>query len=163
MTVHSIDPVFDSSSKILILGSFPSVKSREQGFFYGHPQNRFWKITARIFSADIPNTIDEKINLLKENRVALWDVIKSCEIIGSADSSIKNVIPNDLSKIFKTADIKQVFVNGRKAESLYIKYLEKETGIKATALPSTSPANASWSENRLFEYWNAEIKKALKS
>ncbi len=161
MIVHPIKPLYDKNSKILILGSFPSVKSREDCFFYAHPQNRFWRVISRICNAEPPKTKEQKAELLIKNGIALWDVIKSCEITGSADSSIKNAVPNDLSEILNTANIGRIFVNGRKAESLYIKYLEKETGIKATLLPSTSPANASWSESRLFEYWNAEIKKEL--
>ena len=162
MLIHPIKPLYDNQSEILILGSFPSVKSREAGFFYGHPQNRFWKIISRICGEPLPTTIEEKTKLILDNHFALWDVIHSCEITGSADSSIKNVIPNDLSKILKTANIKQIFVNGKKAEALYNKYLFKETGIKAIVLPSTSPANALWSEDRLFEYWNEEIKNATK-
>ena len=157
MTVHPIEPLYDENSEILILGSFPSVKSRETGFFYGHAQNRFWRVMARICSSETPVGIEDKKRLLLENKIALWDVIHSCEIIGSSDSSIKNVVPNDLSVILNTANIKRIFVNGKKAESLYKKYIEKETGIKAVALPSTSPANASWSEERLYEEWSARL------
>ncbi|MFR5875848.1 MAG: DNA-deoxyinosine glycosylase [Eubacterium sp.] len=155
---HSVEAVYDKNSKILILGTFPSKKSRECGFFYGHPQNRFWRVMARICDCDCPKTTDEKKQMLLQNNIALWDVIHSCDIAGSSDSSIKNVVPNDLSIIFNSADIKQVFVNGKKAESLYKRYLEKQTGLSAVCLPSTSPANASWSEDRLFEYWNCKIK-----
>ena len=162
MIVHPIKPLYNESSEILILGSFPSVKSREEGFFYGHPQNRFWRIMAKICNSPAPESIEEKTNMIINNRFALWDVIKSCEITGSADSSIKNVQPNDLKEILKTANIRQIFVNGKKAETLYKKYIEKDTGITAIALPSTSPANAPWSEDRLFEYWNNAITKAKK-
>jgi len=157
MFVHPVKPIYDEKSEILILGTFPSVKSREDCFFYAHPQNRFWKVMARICSEDTPKTVEEKTLMIKKNHFALWDVIKSCEITGSSDSSIRNVVPNDLSEIFKTAAIRKVFVNGKKAESLYKKYLEKQTGIKAIVLPSTSPANASWSEDRLFEFWKNAI------
>lgn len=157
MFVHPVKPIYDEKSEILILGTFPSVKSREDCFFYAHPQNRFWKVMARICGEDMPKTVEEKTLMMKNNHFALWDVIKSCEVTGSSDSSIRNVVPNDLSEIFKTADIRKVFVNGKKAESLYKKYLEKQTGIKATALPSTSPANALWSEDRLFECWKNAI------
>ncbi len=157
MFVHPVNPIYDEKSEILILGTFPSVKSREDCFFYAHPQNRFWKVMARICGEDTPKTVEEKTLMMKNNHFALWDVIKSCEVTGSSDNSIRNVVPNDLSDIFKTADIKKVFVNGKKAESLYKKYLEKQTGIKATVLPSTSPANASWSEDRLFECWKNAI------
>ncbi|MDE5995817.1 MAG: DNA-deoxyinosine glycosylase [Eubacterium sp.] len=159
MIVHPIKPLYDDKAEILILGSFPSVKSREAGFFYGHPQNRFWKVMSRICGEDLPTTIEDKTNMILNNHFALWDVIHSCEITGSADSTIKNVTPNDLSKILNTANIKGIFVNGKKAEALYNKYIFNETGIRATVLPSTSPANASWSEDRLFEFWSNEISK----
>ncbi|MGN0528087.1 MAG: DNA-deoxyinosine glycosylase [Ruminococcus sp.] len=160
--IHPIPPVYGKSSKTLILGSFPSVKSRENGFFYGHPQNRFWRVMARICNEVVPQTIDEKKALILNNGFALWDVIHSCEITGSADSTIKNVVSNDLTQILNTADIQQIFVNGKKAQSLYKKYLEKETGMTAVLLPSTSPANASWSEDRLYEYWKENITANLR-
>ena len=125
MTLHTIAPVFDENSKILVLGSFPSVKSREEGFFYGHPQNRFWKVIANAFDTQIPQSIEEKKALLLLNGIALWDVIHSCDIVGSSDSSIKNVVPNDISKILKTANIEKIITNGKKADSLYKKYIEK--------------------------------------
>ncbi|MGN0534407.1 MAG: DNA-deoxyinosine glycosylase [Eubacterium sp.] len=151
---HTVDPVFDRNSKILILGTFPSIKSREEGFFYGHPQNRFWRVLARICVSACPVSIDEKKQMLLNNHIALWDVINTCDIAGSADSTIVNVMPNDLSVIRNTADIQQIFVNGKKAEELYKKFLEKQMGIKAICLPSTSPANASWSEDRLVDSWS---------
>ena len=151
--IHPIPPVYDKNSKILILGSFPSVKSREYGFFYGHPQNRFWRVIANVCSEDIPVTIDEKKVMLLKNGIALWDVIHSCEIDGSADSSIKNVVPNNINYIIKESKIERIFTNGKKADELYGKYLEKETGIKAVCFPSTSPANAVWSVERLTEKW----------
>lgn len=160
MLIHPVKPLYDENSEILILGTFPSVKSREAEFFYAHPQNRFWKVMAKICGQDTPKTVEEKTKMILTNHFALWDVIKSCEITGSADSSIKNVVPADLSEILKTAKIKQIFVNGRKAEQLYIKFLEKDTGMKAVALPSTSPANAAWSEDRLYEFWNNAIYSA---
>lgn len=152
MTKHPFPPIYDKNSKILILGSFPSVKSREQNFFYGHPQNRFWRVTAAVFSSDVPKTIEEKKKFLLSNGIALWDVIAACEITGSADSSIKNVIPNDLSDILKCADIKAIYVNGKTAEKYYYKYL-KQTGRFAVCLPSTSPANAAWTLDRLIKAW----------
>ena len=153
MLVHPIPPLFDSNSGILILGSFPSVKSREECFFYGHPQNRFWKVVARVLNEKTPVTIQEKTDMMLRHRIAVWDVIHSCEIEGSADSTIRNVVANDLSIILKNADIKQIYVNGKKAEAMYKKYTEKQTGIKAIVLPSTSPANAAWNEDRLFDEW----------
>lgn len=157
MIIHPISPLYDEKSEILILGTFPSVKSREEGFFYGHPQNRFWRVIARICNAPVPTSTDEKTKLILDNHIALWDVIHSCEITGSADSSIKNVVPNDIREIIENAPIKRIYVNGKKAESLYKKYIEKEIGIEAICLPSTSPANASWSEDRLYEYWKSKI------
>lgn len=153
MTVHPIPPLYDKNSRILILGSFPSVKSRETNFFYGHPQNRFWKVIARVLSEKTPVTIQEKKTMLLGHNIALWDVIHSCEIEGSADSTIKNVVPNDINNILENSEIKRIYVNGKKAESLYKKYIEKQTGIEAVVLPSTSPANAVWSEEKLYEAW----------
>lgn len=153
MVQHPINPVYDENSKILILGSFPSVKSREANFFYGHPQNRFWKVLAAVFETEVANTVEEKRRFLLEHHVAVWDVIQSCEIVGSSDSSIKNVVPNDLSEILSKAQIKQIFVNGKKAEQFYKKYIETNIGRKAICLPSTSPANAAWSMERLVGEW----------
>ena len=153
MIIHPIPPLYDENSRILILGSFPSVKSREAGFFYGHPQNRFWKVVAAVFNKKTPETITEKQEFLHGNHIAVWDVIKSCEISGSSDASIKNVVPNDLSIILNAADIKAIYVNGRTAEKYYRKYTEKVIGIPALCLPSTSPANAAWSIERLTDAW----------
>ncbi len=160
MIVHPIPPIYDENSGILILGSFPSVRSREEGFFYGHPQNRFWKVTAAVFGEDTPRTVEEKKSFLIRNRIALWDVIGSCDIVGSSDSSIKNVSANDLSVILDSADIRQIFVNGQTAFKYYRKYSEKKTGRPAICLPSTSPANAAWSVERLTAAWNC-IKKDI--
>ena len=157
MLIHPVKPIFDKNSKTLILGTFPSVKSREVCFFYGHPQNRFWRVMARICNSRTPETIEDKTNLILSNNFALWDVIHSCEIEGSSDSSIKNVVPNDISIILKDSQVDRIFVNGKKAECLYKKYIEKNIGIKAIYLPSTSPANASWSEDRLAEFWKKQI------
>ena len=156
---HDFGPFFDENSEILILGSFPSVKSREQQFYYGHPQNRFWKLLAVLFCDECPTTIDEKRVFLKRNHIALWDVIESCEITGSSDSSIENVTANDLLCIIGSSKIKRIFVNGKTAEKYYKKYTEQNTGIKAVCLPSTSPANAAWSFERLKEAWSAAILK----
>ncbi len=150
---HPISPVFSGNSKILILGSFPSVKSREQGFFYGHPQNRFWMVLSAVFKEKTPLTVQEKREFLLRNGIAVWDVIASCQITGSADSSIHQVIPNDLSRIFSVADIRAVFVNGKTAEKYFKKYQEQQTGRKAVCLPSTSPANAAYSLQRLVKEW----------
>ena len=153
MITHPIPPFFCKDSEVLILGSFPSVKSREVQFFYGHPQNRFWRVTASIFECAVPDTTDEKMQFLKNNKIALWDVISSCEITGSADSTIKNVKPNDLSVIMNNAPIEKIFVNGKTAWKYFKKFSKSELLEKAVALPSTSPANASFSVERLIDEW----------
>ncbi|MBP3337177.1 MAG: DNA-deoxyinosine glycosylase [Clostridia bacterium] len=150
---HPIPPFYNENSKILILGSFPSVKSREQMFFYGHPQNRFWRVLAGVFEKDVPKSIEEKKTLLDECNVALWDVLAECEILGSADSTIKNVKANDLSKILKTADIRLVYTNGKTAEKYYNKFLKSKYQVKMISLPSTSPANAAKSLEKLICEW----------
>lgn len=154
MIVHPIEPIYDKASKILILGSFPSVKSREEGFFYGHKQNRFWKVVSALFNEEEPKTIEEKKALLLRNHIALWDVIKSCDIVGSSDSSISNVVANDLSVILDVADIKAIYVNGKTALKYYKKYTEPVIIRPAICLPSTSPANAAWNMDRLLEAWS---------
>lgn len=151
--IHPIPPLFTEASRVLILGSFPSVASREAAFFYGHRQNRFWRVISEIFGAELPQSIEEKTRLILENRLALWDVIAECDINGSSDSSIKNVVANDLSVILDNADIKQIFVNGKTAEKNYIKYIEPKLGRRTVCLPSTSPANAAWSVERLIGEW----------
>ena len=153
MPKHPFPPLYDKNSKVLILGSFPSVKSREQMFFYGHPQNRFWKVISAVMGTDAPVTIEEKSAFLHSNHIALWDVIASCDITGSSDSSIKNVVANDLTEILENADIKQIFVNGKTAEKYYNKYIRDTICREAICLPSTSPANAGWSVDRLIEVW----------
>lgn len=153
MISHPIPPVFDRHSKVLILGSFPSVKSREAQFFYGHPQNRFWKVTSTVFAAPEPHTVEEKKAFLLSHGIAVWDVIAACDITGSSDSSIKNVIPNDLAMILNHADIRTIFVNGKTAEKFYNKYIRDAIGRDAVCLPSTSPANAAWTVERLTEAW----------
>ena len=153
MLIHPIRPVFDKDSRILILGSFPSVKSREEGFFYGHPQNRFWRVTAGVFGEAPPTSVNEKKSFLLRNHIALWDVIGSCEIDGSSDSSIRNVTVNDLSVILGTADIQEIFLNGKKADQLYRKYLFPVVKRDGICLPSTSPANAAWNMEKLLDAW----------
>lgn len=150
---HTFEPVYDKESKILILGSFPSVKSRESKFYYGHPQNRFWKVIAKITNRKEPMTIEEKKELILSNHIAIWDVIESCTIQGSSDSSIKDVVVNDFSDILQNSSIQRIYVNGNKAYELYHRYAEENTGMKAVKLPSTSPANAAWNLDRLYEIW----------
>jgi hypoxanthine-DNA glycosylase len=157
---HPIAPVYDAGSRILILGSFPSVKSREQQFFYGHKQNRFWKVLAWVLDCPVPETVSEKKEMLLGHHIAVWDVIASCEITGSSDASIREVVPNDLSAILSAADIRAVYANGTKAYELYRKYIYPVNGIMAHKLPSTSPANAGYSFERLCTAWE-EIRKYL--
>ena len=156
---HTFAPVFNKDSKILILGSFPSVKSRENNFYYGHPQNRFWKVLAGVLEKEVPQTIEEKKLFLLENHIAVWDVIESCTIIGSSDSSIKDVVVNDFSKVLEKSEIETIYVNGRKAYELYHKYAERKTGIQAVKLPSTSPANAAWNLKKLCTAWSIIIER----
>lgn len=160
MLEHPFGPLFNKDSRVLILGSFPSVKSRAQQFYYGHPQNRFWKVIAAIFDVEVPGSIPEKKELILDNGLALWDSIASCEIIGSSDASIRNAIPNDLNIIFEGSDIRSICCNGKKSYDIFHKYIEPVTGRKAICLPSTSPANAQWSMERLIEAWSI-IKKEM--
>jgi len=154
---HSFEPVYNATSKVLILGTFPSVKSREQNFYYAHPQNRFWKVIASLTQTPLPITIEAKKEMLLKHGIALWDVIYSCDITGSSDSSIKNVIPMDFSKILKETSIKQIYANGATAEKLYQKYCEVTTGIPIIKLPSTSPANAAFSLEKLLAEWRVIV------
>lgn len=152
---HTINPIYNEKSNILILGTFPSVKSRENKFFYSHPQNRFWKIIAYITNTSpVPSTIDEKKNMLLNNKIALFDVIKSCDITGSSDTSIKNVEPWDLSIILDACNIKKIYANGNKAYELYMKYCYNNLKRSIIKLPSTSPANASFNFERLLSEWS---------
>jgi len=160
-TVHPIPPVYNSESRILILGSFPSVVSRETGFYYGHPRNRFWSVLAALFNEPIPRTRPEKTDLLLRKHIALWDVIRSCSISGSADSSIKDVTPNDLSVILNAADIRSIYVNGQTAFRYYRRFALPSVDRPVTCLPSTSPANAAWNLGRLTEAWRCICREGL--
>lgn len=160
--LHTIDPVFDVRSRVLMLGSFPSPKSREAGFFYGHPQNRMWRVLAAVTGEEaVPQTTEERTAFLLRNCIAMWDVIASCTIEGASDASIRDVVPNDLSRILDVAPIEAVFCTGGKSYQLYRRYQEPATGISAVKLPSTSGANASWSLERLMEAYRA-VAKALR-
>ncbi len=150
-------PVCDADSRVLVLGTAPSRKSREIGFYYGHPQNRFWKLLAALTGEEVPQTIEEKKGLLLRNHIALHDVIHSCDIIGSSDSSIKNVEPADLEHIFTITGKIPVFCNGGTSYKLYKKYQEKRLDVEAVQLPSTSPANAAWKLEMLIEEWGKAI------
>lgn len=151
---HEFEPVYNEASRVLILGTFPSVKSREQQFYYGHPQNRFWRVLAALVAAPVPITVEEKKSLLLKNHIAIWDVIQSCDIIGSSDTSIKNVVPADIPFVLKHSNIKMIYGNGAKACQLYDKYILPKTGIAIHKLPSTSPANAACSLEKLVEIWS---------
>lgn len=155
---HPFPPVVDENCQILILGSFPSAKSREDGFFYGHPQNRFWRVLAEIFLEDVPSDIAEKKALLLRHHIALWDVIAACEIAGSSDASVKNAVPVDIARITDAADIKHICCNGALSGKLYKRYLQPLTGIETVVLPSTSPANAAWSLEKLIDAWKASLQ-----
>ena len=154
---HPFPPLYDARSRVLILGSFPSIASREAAFFYGHPQNRFWRVLAALFGEAVPQTIDEKRALVLRNRLALWDVVASCEIAGSSDASITRVVPNDLRPILRGADIRAVFCNGGASYQWYNRLLRDELGRGAALLPSTSPANARWTPERLTKAWGEAI------
>jgi len=158
MTLHNIPPLYNESSRILILGSFPSVRSRGDGFFYAHPQNRFWRVLAALYNVKVPKSVDEKRWLLLDNGIALWDIIASCEINGCSDSTISDVVPNDLLPILNSSPIEKIFVNGKAAQKYYNMYAKEKTGIDAVYLPSTSPANAAWDLDKLIEAWGV-IKK----
>lgn len=150
---HNIQPIYNDYSTILILGSFPSVKSREAQFFYHHPQNRFWKILASLFEENIPISIDDKKAFLLKHHIAVWDVIESCDIKGSSDSSIQNVKVNDLSIILNHSPIRYILTNGKKSHQLYQKYCLPITQIEDICLPSSSPANAQYSLEKLIHEW----------
>lgn len=150
---HTFEPIYNKESRILILGTFPSVKSRENAFYYGHPQNRFWKVLAMLTEQPLPRTIEEKKRMLLASRIAIWDVIQSCDIEGSSDSSIRNVVPNDIADLLKESNIKRIYGNGDKACQLYRRFCEESAGMEIHKLPSTSPANAAFSLERLAECW----------
>ena len=155
---HPWGAIYDSNSEILILGSLPSPKSREINFFYGHPQNRFWKLMSIIYDEPRLESVDDKKAMLKRNHIALWDVIDECDIEGASDASIKNVVPTSISSVIEGSKIHTVICNGSKAYDLYCKYQLPETGVAAIKLPSTSPANAAWSLDRLESAWREALK-----
>ena len=161
MFEHSFGAVYDASSLVLILGSFPSVKSREQGFYYAHPQNRFWRVMGVVTGEDVPDGKEARRVFLLRNRIALWDVLAACDVTGSSDASIRNAVPNDLSSLLNGSSVRKIFVNGRTAATLYDRFLLSQTGIPAVCLPSTSPANARCSLDRLTGIWKQEIRPFL--
>lgn len=158
---HNIPPVYDKNSKILILGSFPSVKSREAQFFYGHPQNRFWKVLSAVLGCECPVTTEEKKAMLLSHNIAVWDVIGSCEITGSSDASIRAVVPNDIAGLVEKTSITHIFTNGATSYNMYKRYCRYSVGIEAVKLPSTSPANASYSLERLIVEWSSQLLSVL--
>lgn len=160
---HGFEPVFDERSRVLVLGSFPSVLSRANDFYYGNPRNRFWNVMARVLGAPVPadDDIPAKRELLLDHGVALWDVVQSCDVRGSSDASIRNVVPVDLARITSVSPVSAVLCNGGTAGRLYRRYLEPQTGLAAQVLPSTSPANAAWSEERLAAAWSETLLPLL--
>ncbi len=160
--VHSFEPIFDSRSAVLILGSLPSVKSRETSFYYGHPQNRFWRVIAAVTDEAVPVTVEEKKSLLLTHGIAIWDVIAECDIVGSSDASVRNVIPADIRMILDRSPIRAIFCNGGTAGRIYRKYQFPLTGKEAVALPSTSPANAAWQLPELTEKWKEALRVFLR-
>ena len=150
---HGFGPVYDKESRILILGSFPSVKSREQAFYYGHPQNRFWKVLAALADTEVPQTVAEKKAWLYAHHIAIYDVIEACDIEGSSDSSIRNVVPADIGTILEESKVKHIFTNGKTAGKLYRRYQAKSCDLPMTELPSTSPANAAYTLDKLIAAW----------
>ena len=154
LVTHEFDAFFDKDSRVLILGTIPSPKSREQGFYYGHPQNRFWKVLADVLGEEFPQTVEERKRFLKRNHIALWDVLESCEIKGASDVSIRNARPNDMNEILQAADIRAIFATGAKAAQLYKKLCFPECGVEAVRLPSTSPANCGCSYEKLREAYS---------
>ncbi|MEI3517802.1 MAG: DNA-deoxyinosine glycosylase [Clostridia bacterium] len=154
LVTHEFDAFFDKDSRVLILGTIPSPKSREQGFYYGHPQNRFWKVLADVLGEEFPQTVEERKRFLKRNHIALWDVLESCEIKGASDVSIRNARPNDMNRILQAADIRAIFAAGAKAAQLYKKLCFPECGVEAVRLPSTSPANCGCSYEKLREAYS---------
>lgn len=155
---HEFLPVFDTGSRILILGTIPSPKSREQGFYYGHPRNRFWKVMADILNEDLPETIEDKKAMVLKHHIAMWDVLASCEIHGADDSSIKNPVANDMGVILKQAEIERIYTTGSKATALYKKYCYPQTKIPSVMLPSTSPANCRMSYEELKREYEAILR-----
>lgn len=158
--IHPLEPFYDKDSKILILGTMPSPKSRETGFYYGHPQNRFWPVLAAVFGEGVPVTNTDKKDFLRRHHIALWDVLMSCEICGAQDSSIRNPQANDLKRILSGAEIRRIYTTGTRAAALYRRYCASETGMPAVCLPSTSAANgARYTFRDLVEAYGVILKE----
>ena len=157
---HEFGPFFDEESEILVLGSFPSVLSRKQGFYYGNPRNRFWMILQEVFGEPVPNDVEGRKDFCKRHHIALYDAIEECDIVGSSDASIRNIVPVDIQRVLNAADIAQIYCNGSTSYDLFMRYLEPVCGRMPVKLPSTSPANAAWNPERLCEAWK-QIKEML--
>lgn len=153
---HEFGPFFRADSKLLILGSFPSVKSREEAFYYAHPQNRFWRVLASCFGDEAPQTLRQKHELLERHRIALWDVIEECEITGSSDASIRGAVPTDIGSLLGQTSIDRIVLNGRTAERCFLRF-HPDFALPTVTLPSTSPANAAWSFERLIAVWKSAL------
>lgn len=160
LSQHPFEPVYDTRSRILILGSFPSVRSRQQGFYYGNARNRFWPVLGQLLGDMPPEDVPGRRDWLLGHRVALWDVLSACQITGSSDASIQQAVPNDISRILQQADIRAIYCNGQTAARHYTAYAEAKGLMAAHTLPSTSPANAAWQMDRLLEAWRV-IMSAL--
>lgn len=157
--VHTFGPLYNEDSGILILGSIPSPASREVGFYYGHPRNRFWQMLADLYGMPLPESIEEKKALVLSRGLALWDVIEECDIIGASDSSVKNAVPTDIPSLLGKTQIRTILCNGALSKKIYDQYQLPRTGIPAQKMPSTSPANAAWSLERLKETWGKAMMR----
>lgn len=155
--IHPFEPVWTPRSKVLILGTMPSVASRENQFYYGHPNNRFWRVLAGLYDVEVPQSIDEKKNLLSKYDIALWDVLSSCEITGSDDASIRHPVPNNIAGLVDKCAVEKILLNGKKAYSLYEKCCAADIKTPTVCMPSTSPANAAWGLERLIKAWGSEL------
>ena len=161
LVVHPFEPIFNARSRILILGTMPSRISRQQGFYYGHPQNRFWPLLSAILQVSEPRDIESKRRMLLQHGIALWDVLQQCEIQGSQDSSIRQPEANDLAWLLGQSPIRKIFANGQAAAELYRKFCQNLTGKPCLGLPSTSPANNRWSLDALFQAWQPVLLPEL--
>lgn len=159
---HEFPPLYDTECRILVLGSIPSPKSREQAFYYGHPQNRFWKVFAAVFGESVPETVEEKSRLALSHHVALWDALEECDIRGASDSSVKNPVPTDIPWLLSQTRIERIFATGAAAYKYYMQYNYPRTGIEAIRLPSTSPANCAVSLARLIEEYKKLKEEDIK-
>lgn len=157
---HTLLPLYDAHSRVLVLGTMPSPKSREAGFYYAHPQNRFWRVLAAVLDEPFPETTEARREVCLRHGIALWDVLRTCEIEGASDAAIRDPEPNDIAWLLGQTDIRAIFATGAKAAELYQKLIFPRTGVPVRRLPSTSPANAAFTLPRLTEAYRA-IREAL--